>query len=163
MAADIVENAPLSIAVMKEELRILAGAHPMSPQGFERVQGLGRVCLRQRRLCRRHSRVQGETQTRLQRRVRRPSERCGRYARAGEARADMKAAQRDEFKSRRSNGRRVRVRRRKRSGSGSCVCVPLEPNPPRRWSPLARRVGPRRPAARQAKFSPDLQSKMPLS
>ena len=43
MAADIVENAPLSIAVMKEELRILAGAHPMSPQGFERVQGLRRV------------------------------------------------------------------------------------------------------------------------
>jgi len=43
MAADIVENAPLSIAVMKEELRILAGAHPMSPQGWERVQGLRRV------------------------------------------------------------------------------------------------------------------------
>ena len=43
MAADIVENAPLSIAVMKEELRILAGAHPMSPQGFERVQGLRRI------------------------------------------------------------------------------------------------------------------------
>ena len=43
MAADIVANAPLSIAVMKEELRILAGAHPMSPQGWERVQGLRRV------------------------------------------------------------------------------------------------------------------------
>jgi methylmalonyl-CoA decarboxylase len=43
MTADIVENAPLSIAVMKEELRILAGAHPMSPQGFERLQGLRRV------------------------------------------------------------------------------------------------------------------------
>jgi len=43
MAADIAENAPLSISVMKEELRILAGAHPMSPQGFERVQGLRRV------------------------------------------------------------------------------------------------------------------------
>ena len=28
---------------MKEQLRILAGAHPMSPQGFERVQGLRRV------------------------------------------------------------------------------------------------------------------------
>ena len=40
IAADIVANAPLSIAVMKEELRILAGAHPMSPQGWERVQGL---------------------------------------------------------------------------------------------------------------------------
>ena len=43
IAAEIVENAPLSIAVMKEELRILAGAHPMSPQGWERVQGLRRV------------------------------------------------------------------------------------------------------------------------
>jgi methylmalonyl-CoA decarboxylase len=43
IAADIVGNAPLSIAVMKEELRILAGAHPMSPQGWERVQGLRRV------------------------------------------------------------------------------------------------------------------------
>jgi methylmalonyl-CoA decarboxylase len=43
MAADIAENAPLSISVMKEELRILAGAHPMSPQGFERVQGLRRI------------------------------------------------------------------------------------------------------------------------
>ncbi len=38
MAADIVANAPLSISVMKEELRILADAHPMSPEGFERVQ-----------------------------------------------------------------------------------------------------------------------------
>jgi methylmalonyl-CoA decarboxylase len=43
MAGDIVANAPLSITVMKEELRILADAHPMSPQGFERVQGLRRV------------------------------------------------------------------------------------------------------------------------
>jgi methylmalonyl-CoA decarboxylase len=43
MAADIAGNAPLSIAVMKEELRILAGAHPMSPQGWERIQGLRRI------------------------------------------------------------------------------------------------------------------------
>jgi methylmalonyl-CoA decarboxylase len=43
LAATICENAPLSIAVMKEQLRILAGAHPVSPQGFERVQGLRRV------------------------------------------------------------------------------------------------------------------------
>jgi methylmalonyl-CoA decarboxylase len=43
IAADIVGNAPVSIAVMKEELRILAGAHPMSPQGWERLQGLRRV------------------------------------------------------------------------------------------------------------------------
>ncbi|MFA9473975.1 MAG: methylmalonyl-CoA decarboxylase [Filomicrobium sp.] len=39
----IAENAPLAIAVMKEQLRILAGAHPMSPQGFERIQGLRRL------------------------------------------------------------------------------------------------------------------------
>ena len=43
LAADIAALAPLSIAVMKEQLRILAGARPMSPQGFERVQGLRRV------------------------------------------------------------------------------------------------------------------------
>jgi methylmalonyl-CoA decarboxylase len=43
LARKIAANAPLSIAVMKEQLRILAGARPMSPQGFERVQGLRRV------------------------------------------------------------------------------------------------------------------------
>jgi methylmalonyl-CoA decarboxylase len=43
LARQIAENAPLSVAVMKEQLRILAGAHTMSPQGFERVQGLRRI------------------------------------------------------------------------------------------------------------------------
>jgi methylmalonyl-CoA decarboxylase len=43
LAERIAALAPLSIAVMKEQLRILAGARPMSPQGFERVQGLRRV------------------------------------------------------------------------------------------------------------------------
>jgi len=43
LARSIAANAPLSISVMKEQLRILAGAHPMSPQGFERVQGLRRL------------------------------------------------------------------------------------------------------------------------
>jgi enoyl-CoA hydratase/carnithine racemase len=43
LAREIAANAPLSIAVMKEQLRILAGAAPMSPQGFERIQGLRRV------------------------------------------------------------------------------------------------------------------------
>jgi methylmalonyl-CoA decarboxylase len=43
LARQIRANAPLSIAVMKEQLRILGGAHPMSPQGFERVQGLRRI------------------------------------------------------------------------------------------------------------------------
>ncbi len=43
LAEVIAANAPLSISVMKEQLRILAGAHPMSPAGFERVQGLRRL------------------------------------------------------------------------------------------------------------------------
>jgi methylmalonyl-CoA decarboxylase len=43
MAKRIASNAPLSIAVMKEQLRILAGAHTMSPEDFERIQGLRRV------------------------------------------------------------------------------------------------------------------------
>jgi methylmalonyl-CoA decarboxylase len=43
MARGITQNAPLSISVMKDQLRILAGAHTMSPQGFERIQGLRRV------------------------------------------------------------------------------------------------------------------------
>ena len=43
LAENVAALAPLSIAVMKEQLRILAGARPMSPQGFERVQGLRRV------------------------------------------------------------------------------------------------------------------------
>jgi len=41
-ARTIAQNAPLSIAVMKEQLRSLAGAHSMSPQDFERIQGLRR-------------------------------------------------------------------------------------------------------------------------
>lgn len=43
MAAAIAANAPLSIAVIKEELRILAGAHSIPPDRFERVQGLRRI------------------------------------------------------------------------------------------------------------------------
>lgn len=43
LARQIAGNAPLSVGVMKEQLRILAGAHPMSPQGFERIQGLRRL------------------------------------------------------------------------------------------------------------------------
>ena len=43
MAAEIAQNAPLPIALMKEQLRLLAGAHPLSPQDFERIQGLRRV------------------------------------------------------------------------------------------------------------------------
>jgi methylmalonyl-CoA decarboxylase len=43
MAKQIAANAPLSISVMKEQLRTLAGAHTMSPEDFERIQGLRRV------------------------------------------------------------------------------------------------------------------------
>jgi methylmalonyl-CoA decarboxylase len=43
MAATIAANAPLSISVMKEQLRVLAGAKPLTPRGFEKVQGLRRV------------------------------------------------------------------------------------------------------------------------
>ena len=43
MADTIAANSPLSIAVMKEQLRVLAGAKPVSPRGFEKVQGLRRV------------------------------------------------------------------------------------------------------------------------
>ncbi|MCB1959843.1 MAG: methylmalonyl-CoA decarboxylase [Rhodocyclaceae bacterium] len=43
MAHVIADNAPLSIRVMKEQLRVLTGAKPVSPRGFEKVQGLRRV------------------------------------------------------------------------------------------------------------------------
>lgn len=43
MATDIAHNAPLAVAVMKEQLRILSGARAMSPYDFERIQGLRRV------------------------------------------------------------------------------------------------------------------------
>jgi methylmalonyl-CoA decarboxylase len=43
LAGHIVTNSPLSIAVMKEELRLLASAHAVTPELFERIQGLRRV------------------------------------------------------------------------------------------------------------------------
>ncbi len=43
LARDICHNSPLSIAVMKEQMRILSGAHTLSPADFERMQGLRRV------------------------------------------------------------------------------------------------------------------------
>ena len=69
LANDIAANAPLSIAVMKEQLRILAAAKPMSPQGYERIQGLRRVVYDSHGLHRRYSGVQGETQSGVSRRV----------------------------------------------------------------------------------------------
>jgi len=40
LARAIAANSPLSISVIKEQLRILGNAHPLSPETFERVQGL---------------------------------------------------------------------------------------------------------------------------
>jgi methylmalonyl-CoA decarboxylase len=43
MTARIAANSPLSIAVMKEELRLLSSAHSISPELFEKMQGARRV------------------------------------------------------------------------------------------------------------------------
>ncbi|HJV66984.1 MAG TPA: methylmalonyl-CoA decarboxylase [Geomonas sp.] len=43
LAGKITRNSPLSIAVIKEQIRLLASAHPLSPVTFERVQGLRRT------------------------------------------------------------------------------------------------------------------------
>ncbi len=42
IARQITRNSPLCIAVLKEQLRILANSHPFSPETFERIQGLRR-------------------------------------------------------------------------------------------------------------------------
>jgi methylmalonyl-CoA decarboxylase len=42
MARQITQNSPLSISAIKEQLRILADSHPLSPGTFERIQGLRR-------------------------------------------------------------------------------------------------------------------------
>ena len=43
LARQIKNNAPLSIAVIKEQLRIMEGAHSLPPRMFERIQGLRRA------------------------------------------------------------------------------------------------------------------------
>ncbi len=43
MARTITENSPLSISVIKEQLHLLANALPLSPETFERIQGLRRM------------------------------------------------------------------------------------------------------------------------
>jgi methylmalonyl-CoA decarboxylase len=43
MARQIACNSPLSISVIKEQIRLLANAYPLSPTTFERIQGLRRV------------------------------------------------------------------------------------------------------------------------
>lgn len=40
MAKKITRNSPLSISVVKEQLRILGSSHPLSPESFERIQAL---------------------------------------------------------------------------------------------------------------------------
>jgi methylmalonyl-CoA decarboxylase len=43
LAGQIAANSPLSIGVIKEQIRLLASAYPLSPNTFERVQGLRRL------------------------------------------------------------------------------------------------------------------------
>ena len=43
LARTIAQNSPISISVMKEQLRLLANALPLSPETFERIQGLRRL------------------------------------------------------------------------------------------------------------------------
>lgn len=43
LAEQIARNSPLVISCMKEELRIISNAAPMSPDTFERIQGLRRA------------------------------------------------------------------------------------------------------------------------
>jgi methylmalonyl-CoA decarboxylase len=42
LARRIVSHSPLAISVIKEQFKILSGAHPISPEAFERIQGLRR-------------------------------------------------------------------------------------------------------------------------
>ena len=43
MATRIGNNSPLSIAVMKDSLRLLSSAHAVTPDLFERIQGMRRI------------------------------------------------------------------------------------------------------------------------
>lgn len=43
LARQIAQNSALSISVMKEQLRVLARAHPITPDSFEHIQALRRV------------------------------------------------------------------------------------------------------------------------
>jgi len=43
LAREIAGNSPLSISVIKEQFRLLANALPLSPETFERIQGLRRL------------------------------------------------------------------------------------------------------------------------
>ena len=41
-AGGIAQNSPLAIAIIKEQFRLLAEAHPITPEAFERIQALRR-------------------------------------------------------------------------------------------------------------------------
>ena len=43
LAAHITRNSPLVIGLLKEELNVLAASTPLTPEGFERIQGLRRT------------------------------------------------------------------------------------------------------------------------
>lgn len=43
IARTITRNSPISISVMKEQLRLLTNALPLSPETFERIEGLRRL------------------------------------------------------------------------------------------------------------------------
>ncbi len=42
LGESIAETSPLVIRILKEELRVLANAHPLTPEAFERIQALRR-------------------------------------------------------------------------------------------------------------------------
>ncbi|HXR39592.1 MAG TPA: methylmalonyl-CoA decarboxylase [Terracidiphilus sp.] len=42
LALQMVETSPLVLRILKEELRVLASAHPITPDGYERIQSLRR-------------------------------------------------------------------------------------------------------------------------
>ena len=42
MAGYMIRNSPLVISLLKEELRVLAEAHPLNPEGFQRIQAIRR-------------------------------------------------------------------------------------------------------------------------
>jgi methylmalonyl-CoA decarboxylase len=43
LARTIAQNSPISVSVMKEQMHLLANALPLSPETFERIQGLRRL------------------------------------------------------------------------------------------------------------------------
>jgi methylmalonyl-CoA decarboxylase len=43
LCAGILQNSPMVIAILKEEMRVLSEAHPLNPEAFERIQSLRRA------------------------------------------------------------------------------------------------------------------------